>query len=226
MNIVITGASRGIGLEITRQAVALGEHKVIALSRNSIDITDSPSYLQKMQFDIARADQIPGLLNRVRDFFEGKVDILINNAGILINKPFKETTDEEFDQVYEVNTKGPFRLIRGLLPWFAKPAHILNISSMGGYQGSAKFPGLSAYSSSKGALAILTECLAEELKPREIAVNALALAAVNTEMLKEAFPGYQAKVSAAEMAEYILDFALKGNRVFNGKILPVSLSVP
>jgi len=89
-----------------------------------------------------------------------------------------------------------------------------------------KFPGLAAYSSSKGALLTLTEMLAEEYKEQGISFNALALGAVQTEMLEEAFPGYKAPVSAVEMANYIYNFALTGNKFYNGKILQVSSSTP
>jgi 3-oxoacyl-[acyl-carrier protein] reductase len=97
---------------------------------------------------------------------------------------------------------------------------------MGGIQGSSKFPGLAAYSSSKGALITLTEMLAEEYKESNISFNALALGAVQTEMLAEAFPGYQASTTAREMARFIADFALNGHQFFNGKVLPVAHSTP
>jgi NAD(P)-dependent dehydrogenase (short-subunit alcohol dehydrogenase family) len=97
---------------------------------------------------------------------------------------------------------------------------------MGGYQGASKFPGLSAYSSSKGALANLSECLAEEFKEDGIKVNCLALGAVQTEMLEAAFPGFQAPVSPVQMACHILNFAESGHTVYNGKVLPVSVSTP
>ena len=117
-------------------------------------------------------------------------------------------------------------MIQALLTLFPKQSHILTISSMGGLQGSAKFSGLSLYSASKGALAVLTECLAEELSEQEIKCNCLALGAVQTEMLSKAFPGYTAPLNPEEMAEFIVEFALHGHRYFNGKILPVSLTTP
>lgn len=97
---------------------------------------------------------------------------------------------------------------------------------MGGIQGSMKFAGLAAYSSSKGALITLTELLAEEYKENGPAFNVLALGAVQTEMLEEAFPGYRAPLSAIEMAEYIRNFSLTGSKYYNGKILQVSNSTP
>ncbi len=97
---------------------------------------------------------------------------------------------------------------------------------MGGVQGSLKFPGLSAYSSSKAAVITLTELLAEEYKESGPSFNVLALGAVQTEMLEEAFPGYKAPISAEKMAKYIADFSLSGNEFYNGKLLQVSSSTP
>jgi NAD(P)-dependent dehydrogenase (short-subunit alcohol dehydrogenase family) len=156
----------------------------------------------------------------------GSVDVLINNAGSLVNKPFMEISSSEFEAVFQVNVFAVATLTRLILPLMNQKGHVVNISSMGGVQGSAKFPGLSAYSSSKGALVILTELLAEEFKESGPSFNALALGAVQTEMLEEAFPGYQAPLSAAQMAEYIIDFALKGHQFYNGKVLPISSSTP
>ena len=154
------------------------------------------------------------------------VDILIYNAGVLVNKPFVDLTDSEINQMVSVNFTSAVRLIKELIPMMSDNSHVVSISSMGGFQGSAKFPGLSIYSATKAALAVLTECLAEELKSSGVAFNCLALGAVNTEMFAEAFPDYQAQISAAEMGTYIAEFALNGHKLFNGKILPVSLSTP
>jgi NAD(P)-dependent dehydrogenase (short-subunit alcohol dehydrogenase family) len=122
----------------------------------------------------------------------------------------------------------PWQLIQSLLDLLAKSgkSHVINISSIGGMQGSVKFPGLSAYSSAKGALGILTECLAAELSDKGISFNCLALGSVQTEMFKMAFPGYKAQLKPEEIATFIADFALNGNKYFNGKILPVSVSTP
>jgi NAD(P)-dependent dehydrogenase (short-subunit alcohol dehydrogenase family) len=107
-----------------------------------------------------------------------------------------------------------------------KTGHVVTISSMGGVQGSMKFAGLSAYSSSKGAVITLTELWAEEFKETGPSFNVLALGAVQTEMLAEAFPGYVAPVTAIEMATYIQEFALHGHKMYNGKLLQVSNSTP
>lgn len=234
MNIIITGASRGIGFELAKKFASDTSNKVFAIARNKEKLEKLYEEIKSgnpeadifiKDFDLnsgnIQRDLIPFILEEV-----GSINILINNAGLLINKSFSELTDSDFDNTFSVNVKSTFRLTRDLLPYFSANTHIVNISSMGGVQGSAKFPGLSLYSSSKGALGILTECLAEELKERNIKVNALALGAVQTEMLEEAFPDYKAPLSAVEMADFIQDFALNGHKYFNGKILPVSSSTP
>lgn len=220
-NIVVTGASRGIGRALVDVFLAQG-HRVWALSRNISELS-TLSGVQAVSLDISKESDVQ---EWVASCGNTSFDVLVNNAGMLVNKPFAETTAEDFEKVYKVNVFGVANLIRNLLPHFSQQAHIVNISSMGGINGTSKFPGLAAYSSSKGALGILTELLAEEFKDRDISVNALALGAVQTEMLAEAFPGYQAPVTADQMAVYIADFALTGHRFYNGKVLPLSSSTP
>lgn len=154
------------------------------------------------------------------------VDILINNAGKLLNKPFLETTVSDFEEIYKVNVFGVAELTRRVLPFMSSSGHVVTVSSMGGVQGSAKFPGLAAYSSSKAAVITLTELWAEEFKTTGPSFNVLALGAVQTEMLEEAFPGYKAPLTAEEMAEYIRYFALNGQKLYNGKLMQVSKSTP
>jgi NAD(P)-dependent dehydrogenase (short-subunit alcohol dehydrogenase family) len=233
MNIIITGASRGIGFEMARIFAKDIKNQIVVISRDfeklkelqkiCLEESANPN-VQPVAFDLVKDDidkLIPGIISK-----SGPVDILINNAGLLINKAFTDLDGNDFDQMFSVNVKGPFILSKNLIKHFNKGAHIVNISSMGGYQGSVKFPGLSLYSASKAALAVLTECMAEELKDKGISVNCLALGAAQTEMLEVAFPSYKAPLSAAEMAEYICDFARNGHKYMNGKIIPVSLTSP
>ena len=224
-NIVITGTSRGIGFEMVKLFSEAG-YNVLALSRNSKPISNLKlDNVTALEFDIANESEIV----RLSAYLQTKmtsVDVLINNAGFLVNKPFAEITSEEFKRCYDVNVFGVATLIKTILPFMKKTGHIVNISSMGGVQGSVKFSGLSAYSSSKGALITLTELLAEEYKETGPSFNVLALGAVQTEMLEEAFPGFEAPLSATEMAQYVMDFSLKGNKFYNGKILQVSSSTP
>ncbi len=226
--ILVTGASRGIGYN-TAIRLAKEGHKVIVTAR-SIDplkkLEDKfPEKLIAVPGDLTQPAFISDLKKKLQDL-NLKPDGLINNAGVLINKPFKNQTDQDWKLQLDVNLLAPVRLVRALTPFMNKGAHIVNISSMGGFQGSSKFPGLSAYSVSKGGLSILTECLAAELSDNEISCNCLCLGAVYTEMLKEAFPGFEPPVTPDEMGTYIANFTLQGHRFYNGKIIPVSLSDP
>lgn len=224
-NVIITGSSRGIGFEMAKLFADEG-HSVLALSRNERPINNlNNPRITAFPFNLSNGADY----NRVKQFISqewGSVDILINNAGTLVNKPFLETSLEELKKVYEVNVFGVAAMNQLVLPFMSNKGHVVTISSMGGVQGSVKFPGLSAYSSSKGAVITLTELLAEEFKETGPSFNVLALGAVQTEMLEEAFPGYQAPVTAIQMATYIKDFALNGNRLFNGKLIQVSNSTP
>jgi len=232
MLILITGASKGIGFELVKQLSLNPENLVIAVSRN---ITSLLKYVKQnnthsllpLKADITSGAQRKKIFQTIKSL-NLQLDILVNNAGEIVNKPFEKISEGELKSVYNTNVFAPFLLIQSLMPLFNKKtrSHIVNISSMGGFQGSSKFPGLSAYSSSKSALSGLTECLAEELKEKNIFVNCLAIGAVQTEMLSKAFPGYQAPLTAIAMAEFISDFALNGHKYFNGKIIPVSSSTP
>lgn len=224
-NVIITGSSRGIGFELVN-LFSQNNYNVIALSRNVSSISKlNLNNVSTFSTDLSDSDSINKAVKFIKNKFSS-VDVLINNAGRLINKPFIETSFEDFKSVYSVNVFGLAELIRLMLPTFSNTSHIINISSIGGIAGSSKFPGLSAYSSSKAALNVLTEMLYEEFKTSGPVINTLALGAVQTEMLEEAFPGYKAPLSSVEMANYIYDFSIKGHKYFNGKILPVSISNP
>ncbi len=225
-HVVITGTSRGIGLE-TALYLARKGHRVLALSRNVEPLKAvSPEFGGRLEFEsVDLADDSINLEKLVTSHFD-QVDALINNAGSLINKPFVETGIDEWRSLFEVNLISAIRMVHACLPLMARNAQILNISSMGGFQGSMKFPGLSAYSTTKGALSILTECLSEELIGHNVNVNALCLGAVQTEMLSDAFPGYKAPVSPEQMAAYIGDFVVTHGKLFNGKIIPVAVNNP
>ncbi|PIE86307.1 MAG: short-chain dehydrogenase [Bacteroidia bacterium] len=238
MNILITGASRGIGFEITKIFADRNVNRIFLLSRNIKKLEELAQICLKINkntaiipvfFDLNQYDSaFTHLIQKLKEYDTEKIDILINNAGVLINKRFEKLRAKDVNSMFAVNVQAPIFLIQKLIPFLSASdsAHVVNISSMGGFQGSAKFAGLSVYSASKAALASLTECLAEEYKKSKISFNCLALGAVQTEMLAEAFPGYQAPLSAAKMAEYIANFAMEGHKYINGKIVPVSLSTP
>ncbi len=238
MNIIITGASRGIGYQLAKILASESQNKVVVIARNEAG-------LMKLQSEINHIYSYDNLFPVVFDLLEifdkssvlkaeifkyfSNVDILINNAGFLGKELFKDVEGRKIiDKIFNVNFYAPAELIRLLLPYMAqnRQSHVVNIGSMAGFQGSSKFPGISYYSASKAAIASLTECLAEEFKDKNIAFNCLALGSVQTEMLEEAFPGFRASTQADEMARFIADFAQTGNKYFNGKILPVSVTAP
>ena len=236
MNIIVTGASRGIGYELVKILSADSKHTIIAVSRNGQKlkqlkedclIANVSSKVIPVVCDLSNKNAIKGLISEISEEIKS-VNILINNAAAMLNKPFGEVSTTDLEYVYNVNVFSVIRLIQGIIPLLDidQKSHIVNISSMGGFQGSAKFAGLTAYSSSKAALACLTECLAEEFKEKNIAFNCLALGATQTEMLNEAFPGYKAPLTADKMAAFIADFSLNSHLYMNGKIIPVSLSTP
>ena len=227
MNIVITGAGKGIGLALVRRFLQSQEHHVWVCSRDiaALQALKSPRLFAQV-LDIA-ATPSDAIAKKVSEHFN-KVDILIHNAGILINKPFEATDLEDWQRVFDVNLFSVVKINQALLPLLCKSgaAHIVHVGSMGGFQGASKFPGLSAYSASKAALANLTECMAAELNSLGIHVNCLALGAVNTEMLRHAFPNYTADMSSDQVAEFMYDFSVNQRQFFNGKIIPVATSTP
>ena len=234
MNIIITGASQGIGNAVVKKLAQDSKNHIIAISRNAEKLNalakdcqqiNSDSTVYPIPFDLASSNYAFDLLPKILEKFD-TVDILVNNAGYLVKKEFFDLTDEDFDQAFNINVKTVFKLSRALLPNFKSGTHIINVGSMGGIQGSAKFPGLSLYSAAKGAVAVLSEAMAEEFKDRGISVNCLAFGAVQTEMLEQAFPGYQAPIKPDQIANFVAEFCVNGNKFFNGKILPVSISTP
>jgi short-subunit dehydrogenase len=223
--VIITGTSRGIGFELAQWFAKKG-HEVLALSRNDKPLQSLHiENITTLSVDVCKNDELQKVQHFLSEHWK-EVDILIHNAGFLINKPFTELTKDDFYRVYDVNVFGVAELTQICLPYLTSGSHVVTISSMGGIQGSMKFPGLAAYSSAKGAVITLSELLAEEYKEQGIAFNVLAIGAVQTEMLAEAFPDYQAPLSATEMAEYVYNFATTGNKFYNGKVLQVSSSTP
>lgn len=218
-NVIITGTSRGIGEQLAL-LFAKNNYNVIAISRKKSEVLNIPN-IEQLTININDSHTLKEALSKYSN-----IDILINNAGKLIHKPFLEITAQELEDIYKTNVFAVAELTKLAIPKMTKGSHVVNISSMGGVQGSAKFAGLSAYSSSKGALITLTELLAEEYKDVGISFNVLALGAVQTEMLSEAFPGYQAPTTALEMASFIYEFAVNQGKMFNGKIIQVSNSTP
>jgi len=218
----ITGGSRGIGLATVKEFLQK-DWKVIVLTRNLDPLSELKeeygAYLELVAYDL----QHPMHTNLPSD----PVDVLIHNAGALVNKPMAHMTAEDLQFCYGINVFGPYLLTQRLLPQLTDRAHVVAISSVGGVQGSVKFPGLTNYSSSKGAMNVLMECFqAEFAESSQWSFNTLALGAVQTEMLSEAFPGYVAPLQPEELSPFIYTFASTAGQVLRGKIIPVSLSTP
>lgn len=227
-NIIITGASRGIGKELAKIHLQMGNN-VLVISRNKDKLNDLKAFENNSQLSILAIDIAQNSeLNKITETISNweQVDILYNNAGTLVNKPFAEITAEDIDYSIQVNYKAPFQIIQKVLPKMNGEAHIVNITTMGAVQGSVKFPGLAAYSSSKAGIVTLTELLAQEFNENQPRINAVALGAVQTEMLQEAFPGYEAPITAQQMANYLVEFGLNGHKFQNGKLLQLSVSTP
>ena len=227
-NIIITGASRGIGKELAKIHLQNGNN-VLAISRNAEKLEELKSFENNSKFrflalDLADFENLNQIKTAVQDW--NKIDVLYNNAGFLVNKPFAEITESDVDYSISVNYKAPFRLIQLILDKMNSTSHIVNITTMGAVQGSVKFPGLAVYSSSKAGIVTLTELLAQEFNENQPRINCVALGAVQTEMLQEAFPGYEAPITAEEMANYLFDFGLNGHKFQNGKIIQLSVSTP
>ena len=224
--VVIVGASKGIGAELMESFASIDGFRIFGFARNMQLQREKWSlnpFVHCLHIDLTSENLQLQILDVLKN---EKVDFLINNAGLLVNKPFMELTPSDILESYKVNVLSVFTTIQAILPLMNSQGHIVNISSMGGFQGTMKFAGLAAYSSSKAALVNLTEMLAEEYKHTQLKFNCLCLGAVQTEMLQAAFPGYEAPVQPAEMAEYISDFTRNAWRWMNGKVIPVSLSTP
>ncbi len=226
--IIVTGASKGIGYA-TSLSLAEKGNTVFAVARSEellqqlVDESGGRRIIP-ITTDISTETGRALLLNAVHGV--NGIDGLINNAALLINKPFVDLTLDEWKQQFETNFFSIVCLIKSLLPSFNREAHIVNIGSMAGFQGAQKYAQLSAYGAGKAALANLTEYLAIELFENEIRVNCLALGAVSTDMLNAAFPNYKSEISAEMMGNFIATFTTKNGKLFNGKVIPVAVNNP
>lgn len=227
--VVVTGASRGVGYE-TAKSLAL-EHgcTVLAVGRDAAALRQLQelcgSGVEPVVLDIAHVDAPAMLMDAVAG---RRIHALVHNAGALLKATMGTYTAEALTALYHINVIAPLLITQALAPALGgdPPGHLVHIGSMGGFQDSSKFPGLASYSSSKGALACLSQCLAEEFKDQGIRSNCLALGAVDTAMLRAAFPGYTAPVGPDVMGAYVAHFSLEGHKLYNAKVLPVALSTP
>ena len=229
MNIILNGGTHGIGKEVVLYLAQDNRNQILVTGRDEKVMKSLSKRFKNvltLPVDLSVFDtQIESFRSTVYSYFK-RIDILINIAGLLFAKGFMDIENNEARLMMETNFFGPASIIRIVKPLMSKRSHIVNISSMGGFQGSAKYKGLSYYSASKASLACLSECLAAEFLESGISVNCLALGAVQTKMFEEAFPGHKAPVNTKDMAVFISDFALKGHKFINGKIIPVAVNNP
>ncbi len=236
MVILLTGSSRGIGAALASSFTKSG-HTVLLVSRNKTALQQVSERCNSeagemlafpISFDLMDLPDLEKEFTSLLGERTQTIDALFNNAGQLIRKPFHEVPLQDARELFDVNFFMPAQLIRICRPFMenSELKHVVNVSSMAGFQGSKKFSGLSYYSASKAALAALTESLSEEYMEEGITMNALSIGSVQTEMLAEAFPGFKAPLEPSQMAEFMKWFTLEGANYFNGKILPVSLATP
>jgi 3-oxoacyl-[acyl-carrier protein] reductase len=229
MNILINGGSKGIGREVALHLALDPANKIIITGREMAaleTVAGNSANIFALETDLSDRERLAlHYRDQVTSHFKS-VDIMINMAGFLVSAAFMEIDDNDARKMMEINFFGTAAAIRLVRPLMSEGSHIINISSMGGYQGSPKYRGMAYYSASKAAVACLSECLAEEFRESKIYVNCIALGAVQTEMLQEAFPGYRAPVGADKIAPFISYFALNAHRFMNGKIIPLALSNP
>ena len=187
---VVTGASRGLGRSIAVHLAQAGVN-VVGTYRSRQDEADATAAeiraagrrAEMLPLDANQTGNFAGFANTLSDVLRGSFgrpdfDFLINNAGIGINAPFADTTEEQFDQLVQIQLKAPFFPTQKLLPLIVDGGRILNVSS-----GLARFtlPGFSAYAATKGAIEVLTRYQAKELGPRRIRVNVVAPGAIETD---------------------------------------------
>ncbi|MFC5695266.1 SDR family NAD(P)-dependent oxidoreductase [Pseudomonas sp. GCM10022186] len=187
---LITGASRGLGKSMAQHLAAQGidiigtyHSKLEDAESLSREIMDLGGHAAMLQLDVSKSatfDAFVASMGRLlkSEFGRDDFDFLVNNAGIGIHASFAETTEEQFDQLVNVQLKGPFFLTQKLLPLIADGGRILNIST-----GLARFtlPGYAAYAAMKGGIEVLTRYQAKELGARGISVNVLAPGAIETD---------------------------------------------
>ncbi|MBE3567422.1 MAG: SDR family oxidoreductase [Thermogemmatispora sp.] len=225
---VITGAGRGIG-RATAERFAREGALLVLFSRTPEHLDETRALIERqggrvlaIAGDVAREEDVEHLFQQARAHY-GRVDILINSAGIVAVRSFREMDTATWDRVLAVNLRGTFLCCRAAFRLMAEQGQgvIINISSLSGVKGVEKFPGLSAYNVSKAGVASLTEILALEGKAHNIRVCAVSPGAVDTDMLRQAAPHLKPGMRAEDMAEILLFLADDSGRMLSGTNLEI-----
>ncbi len=217
--IIVTGSGRGIGRCIAKRLGRYGAN-IIATARSKEElekvckeITDEGGEAIFFRGDVTKEEDVKNVINNTVSQF-GKVDVVVNNAGIGLRKNLWETTTEEFEEVMNVNVKSVFLYMKNIIPPMEKHGGlIINISSGAGKAG---IPTLGAYCASKFAVIGLTEALAGEVK-KNIKIVALCPGSVDTGMFKRLFPGEKADLKPEEVADKIADICIHPEKYRSGQ---------
>ena len=182
---IVTGSSRGIGRSIALELASIGTKVVINYSSNSTvaqqvleEIMQNGGEAIAVQANVGKVAEIQKLFQETISHF-GRVDILVNSAGIMITKPFLEFTEEEYDRQMDANVKGTFFASQQAVRYMTDGGRIINFSTSVTRQ---MFPTYSAYAATKGAVEQITRQLAKELGPKGITINVVAPGPVNTDL--------------------------------------------
>lgn len=220
---VITGGGGGIG-RATAQALAKEGTKIALCGGNNIEKLKKTADIIKecgaevfiLPGNLLDIDFLENCIDKIAEHF-GQIDILINNAGLALNKPFEETTPEDFDTIMSINVRAPFILCQKVLPYLRKSDHaaIINISSVVGHKG---YVNQAAYAASKHAILGFSKSLANEVYTENIRVHTICPGGVYTDMVKVARPDLTGAdmIAPDEIADIIL-FLLqrRGNAVID-----------
>jgi glucose 1-dehydrogenase/3-oxoacyl-[acyl-carrier protein] reductase len=198
-----TGIGRGIALEFARQGAVVGVH----YSRSAAgadelvrEITAAGGRAEAFQADLTEVTSPPALARSAAAFLGG-LDVLVNNAGITMNRPFALTTVEQFDTLYAVNVRAPYFLTQALLPELeGSGGVVINISSIHAYEGCTEH---SVYAGTRGAIVAFTRQLAIELAPRGVRVVGIAPGSVPVPNYFKATPDIDAEQAIRECGEGI-----------------------
>ncbi len=227
---LITGGGRGIGAATAQALARKGAHVVIA-SRSAAELDATVLQLRAAGLaasarvlDVADEAAVDAVFSDIAATL-GRLDMLVNNAAILLSAPFASMTMADWDRLMAINLRGAVLCARQAFRLMMVQAHggsLVNVSSLGGIANTVKFPGYAAYTVSKFALSGLTEALAAEGKTHGIRVNAVAPGAVDTAMLRQAAPHLRTRTGPAEIARIIAFLCDPGESgCMTGAILPI-----
>ncbi len=220
---LITGGSKGIGRAICLALAKEGANVIIA-ARNESEIKETMDKLKAMgskalaiRTDVRSEEDVRRLISTTIDRC-GRLDILINNAGVACKKRLEETTLQEYDKIMDTNLKGVFLCTKYAIPYIreSKNGKIINISSIGGLHG---LPDFTVYCASKFGVNGMTESIAAELEG-EIKVYAVCPGAVDTDMYRSIFSD-RPPLKPEHIAEKVLELASSDSKVTSGKIIEI-----